>query len=75
MKKVMFDDTICLDETRETAAAKSQAVCLARMLSFALEEAREIGATDCQILISQSIKDLRTRYRLNADDLNIPRFN
>ncbi len=48
---------------------------LARMLSFALDEAREIGATDCQILISHGIKDLRTRYRLNGDDLNAPRFN
>ncbi|MDZ4789858.1 MAG: hypothetical protein SGJ17_01395 [Hyphomicrobiales bacterium] len=71
----MFDETICMDDTRDTAAAKSQAVCLARMLFFALDEAREIGATDCQILISQGIKDLRTLYRLNADDLNTPRFN
>ncbi|MBC8048527.1 MAG: hypothetical protein H7X92_00065 [Chitinophagales bacterium] len=71
----MFDETICIDDTRETTAAKSQVVCLARMLSFALDEAREIGATDCQILISQGLKDLKTRYRLNADDLNAPQFN
>lgn len=60
---------------RRMEGTKSQAVSLARMLSFALEEAREIGATDCEILISQGIRDLHTRYRLNMDELYATRVN
>lgn len=64
-----------MDDARRIEGKKSQAVSLARMLSFALEEAKEIGATDCQILISQGIRDLHTRYRLNTDELYATHIN
>lgn len=76
MKKIAYlNDVICKEEQAPSIRAKNQAVCLARMLTFALHEAKEIGATDCQVLISQGINDLRTRYRLESDDLHAPRFN
>jgi hypothetical protein len=72
MKKVAYaEDMICLDDFQAGAVAKSQAVSLARMLSFALEEAKELGARDCEILISQGLRDLRDRYSIKNGDLGV----
>lgn len=43
------------------------ALCLARMLSFAADEAGELAATDCQQLINLALRELKKQFGLNDD--------
>ncbi|MDX2263821.1 MAG: hypothetical protein NW215_02465 [Hyphomicrobiales bacterium] len=76
MKKMdMVQTRLGASETTSLLSRREQAISLTRMLSFALEEARELGAADSEVLISQAIKNLKARYVIDQTDLFTPQYN
>ncbi|MBC8050800.1 MAG: hypothetical protein H7X92_11760 [Chitinophagales bacterium] len=51
------------------AENQAHAISLARMLSFAADEAGEIGAQDCQLLVTLALRDLKEQFGLKYDDI------
>jgi len=51
------------------AENQTHAISLARMLSFAADEARELGADDCQLLVTLALRDLKEQFGLKYDDI------
>lgn len=51
------------------AESQTHAISLARMLSFAADEAKELGADDCYLLVTLALRDLKEQFGLKYDDI------
>ncbi|MDX2265964.1 MAG: hypothetical protein NW215_13465 [Hyphomicrobiales bacterium] len=46
-----------------------EAIALARLLSFAADEADALEAYDCHLLLSLALRDLKEQFDLKYDDI------
>jgi hypothetical protein len=71
MKKALATVSAGFTDCEQGFLAENQvhAISLARMLSFAADEAGELGAYDCQLLVSLAMRDLKEQFSLKYDDI------
>lgn len=48
---------------------QDRALALARLLTYAADEAGELGAPDCQLLVTLALRDLKEQFSLVYNDV------